>query len=1264
MNTAKKLFKWIGLTFAGILAVVIFGLWYLLSPAGIQSIASIATDKVEGLTLAHKSGGLIGPLEIANLRFQNQTIFVDIDNLTLDWSVSCLLALQVCVDSIEADSVNILFTSAPPSEESSAANYDLIKSPVLLLLDTLSLKTLNIYQSPKVELDEDEIERLLGVDVEPNIKLNKLDVSLSFFEALTISRLHISALKLNDQQEVLEEVTETNAERDLKTQLELLLKRLEFQYDGISVPRVFIPLHFALNDMLIASFCVNSEMFCLSNLSLSAKHFDQIVDIELGLSAITTQLKSQRNKEETLSAEIFDDVSDIKLKLNTQLQDNFETKLKLSANSMHYARFDLDAFLDLNNLDMTLSSTAFNNALLKVNGDFDAESKQLPVDLSVLVNEVPFDLLSSWISESDSEQKQSSQVSLLLRGSLNKYYLELKSEFLEVQEIALDSLTTEIELKENQLQLRNILLNGNYKQQTVSARGDIGINSSGKINARGVELTSNNVNLKVNGTGHIFERLLSRDNQSSTMDMSLNIADLSYFASQISGDLQFSAKAQSPLLTPKLQLEIAANNINAEDISLNSAEAKGQINFLNKWSSNLQLATNGLSINGLAIPQINVDLSGDEQDQKLSISIPKGTIQTQQVLTGRLIYPDKNGEQHTEILPVKWLGTWQASSFVYESLRLDSNQETNIEVDIVEQTFAIKEKCWQQENIISVCASAPNVSVKKGDANFESNINFTALLPLLNQEGFETEISRYIDLETSNISVQTETRINWQDAKRPNISQRLSAIDLRLAKGKKAATLNKLEINNHLSSQGLYSDLLVESEDLGGLKYKGRLFQDTPKDSSSFNQHTGILSIEGLTLAKLSPFIPQLERINGVIDGNLTLSNSLIKPSLVGKLSMKNGELLMAEMPLKLSNWQHTFNFDGRKLDSQGEFHLGTYDKGGKATISAAVDFNEGVFIEGTLSGKELALEYEKHYLSVSPDLTFSVSPDLIKLFGDINVPVAKIVIDALPEGTSSPSKDIIVIDQKEQKVLAGPAMIANLNIKIDEHKNKSVKLEAFDLKTALHGDLNLRMINSDINLVGKINLLDGEYKAYGQALSIQQGEISFTGQPEIPNLDIRAIRNPLYTSDEVIAGISVTGTSLEPSVSLFSEPDMDQVKQLSYLLTGRDFDKPGEAQDANTQLVNTLVSFGVGRSENGIGRLGRKLGVDNLNLQAAGVGEDTQVQISGRLSDKIQISYGLGVFDSVSEIKLRYDLLPEVYLEAVSGMQNALDLYYEIERQ
>jgi translocation and assembly module TamB len=94
---------------------------------------------------------------------------------------------------------------------------------------------------------------------------------------------------------------------------------------------------------------------------------------------------------------------------------------------------------------------------------------------------------------------------------------------------------------------------------------------------------------------------------------------------------------------------------------------------------------------------------------------------------------------------------------------------------------------------------------------------------------------------------------------------------------------------------------------------------------------------------------------------------------------------------------------------------------------------------------------------------------------------------------------------------------------------------------------------------------------------------------------------------------------------------------------------------------VNALVSFGVGRSENGIGSLGQKLGVKDLNLQTAGQGSDTQVQLSGQLAKGVKITYGIGVFDSVSEVSVHYQLLPKLYLEAVSGVNNTLDLYYQI---
>ena len=41
---------------------------------------------------------------------------------------------------------------------------------------------------------------------------------------------------------------------------------------------------------------------------------------------------------------------------------------------------------------------------------------------------------------------------------------------------------------------------------------------------------------------------------------------------------------------------------------------------------------------------------------------------------------------------------------------------------------------------------------------------------------------------------------------------------------------------------------------------------------------------------------------------------------------------------------------------------------------------------------------------------------------------------------------------------------------------------------------------------------------------------------------------------------------------------------------------------------------------------------------------------------------YGVGIFDSIATLTLRYRLMPKLYLEAVSGVDQALDLLYQFE--
>ena len=55
---------------------------------------------------------------------------------------------------------------------------------------------------------------------------------------------------------------------------------------------------------------------------------------------------------------------------------------------------------------------------------------------------------------------------------------------------------------------------------------------------------------------------------------------------------------------------------------------------------------------------------------------------------------------------------------------------------------------------------------------------------------------------------------------------------------------------------------------------------------------------------------------------------------------------------------------------------------------------------------------------------------------------------------------------------------------------------------------------------------------------------------------------------------------------------------------------------------------------------------------------------LSGRrnILPGLQLKYGVGIFDSLATITLRYRLMPRLYLEAASGVNQAFDVLYSFE--
>ena len=282
----------------------------------------------------------------------------------------------------------------------------------------------------------------------------------------------------------------------------------------------------------------------------------------------------------------------------------------------------------------------------------------------------------------------------------------------------------------------------------------------------------------------------------------------------------------------------------------------------------------------------------------------------------------------------------------------------------------------------------------------------------------------------------------------------------------------------------------------------------------------------------------------------------------------------------------------------------------------------------------------------------------MFTLDGSVDVPWARIVVKDVPESAVGVSKDEVMLnDQLQPKEVKSASIPINSNLMI--HVGNNVRLDAFGLKARLTGDLKVAQDKQGLGLNGQINIPEGRFHAYGQDLIVRKGELLFSGPPDQPLLNIEAIRNPESTENDVIAGVRVTGTADQPKAEVFSDPAMSQQEALSYLVRGQGLDS---GQSDSAAMTSMLIGMGVAQSGQVVGKIGETFGVSNLALDTQGVGDSSQVVVSGYVLPGLQVKYGVGIFDSLATLTLRYRLMPKLYLEAVSGVDQALDLLYQFE--
>ena len=430
--------------------------------------------------------------------------------------------------------------------------------------------------------------------------------------------------------------------------------------------------------------------------------------------------------------------------------------------------------------------------------------------------------------------------------------------------------------------------------------------------------------------------------------------------------------------------------------------------------------------------------------------------------------------------------------------------------------------------------------------------------------------------------------------------------------------------------------------------------------SDLFNTRTvdGTLKFVAVGATLVNSFLSPGESAEGQWFGNLRFAGTLEEPLIYGRTGLFNAKLDSTKLPFEMLPSDIKLTFNGNSSTLEG--HLKTPQ--GEVALNGSADWRtigEGKAIV-TTKGSNLRVTLPPDIeFDLTTDVTCEASSDLIKLDGAISIPWAKVSVSKLPASAVDVSDDVVRLDRpRAKKKAAGKPIPIESNLRI--HIGDDVRVEAMGLKARLTGNLNVIQDNGTLGLTGQISVPSGSFKAYGQDLLVRRGEFHFVGAVANPLLDLEAIRNPDRTADDVIAGIRVTGSVDSPQVAVFTDPAKSETEALSYLIRGEGLDPSGDSD--NTMITSALINLGLSQGSHVFESLGDAVGISGLGFETEGVGDSSQLVVSGYVLPGLKVKYGVGIFDSLATLTLRYRVIPKLYVEAVSGVDQALDLLYSFE--
>jgi len=717
----------------------------------------------------------------------------------------------------------------------------------------------------------------------------------------------------------------------------------------------------------------------------------------------------------------------------------------------------------------------------------------------------------------------------------------------------------------------------------------------------------------------------------------LNSPDLSQLLPQLGGRADVNVSARGSRATPNLHVQAHASQLRYQDNQLAGLQADADVYLDDRQPSDITIHLTDGMLAGQAIQAGAMHVAGRLQDHRLSLDLhtPKGDA----VLTaqGALALQER-----------LWQGELAQAQLSLPGPLPPWRLRQTAQLSISQQAAVLGSSCWQSAEA-NLCLQAFWHHIDGWRAQFQ--LDHFQLAQLQGLAVQKVTLEGYISAQGELGSNPKQGLTGWLTGisdqgrirRAPEEGTPAVLLDYQGAHLNLTAAANGLraDLGAHLGAEGQISGNLA----LPG--YNGQLAQiwDSPLKAD--------LRLDTTNLGLLPLALPEIAALEGRLEVDLQASGRLRQPVFAGGVRLDRGSFEVPRYGLRVTQVHLSAHAEQRdRIAWQAQASSG----GGRMRADGNFAYRNGVpEVDAHLLGTLFqVVSDEEAEVYVSPDLHFGLKGKAAKLTGILNVPKARLTPHDLNQ-TVSATPDQVLINTGQPTQSPGLTVTSQVRINIGDQ----VRFRGFGLKGRIGGSLQVSDGPDQVTTgSGELRILDGEYRAYGQDLTIETGRLLFTGGPvDNPGLDMRATRKLA----DIEVGATVRGSLRQPQLSLFSDPPMGQSEILSYLVTGRPLNQLSNNEGAD--VANAATSLGLTGGEFLAQRIGARFGLEDVRIENSGSVETSSLIMGRYLSPRVYVSYGIGVFTAMPSFRVQYRIDQHWTLKTTASNESSIDLIYTIER-